>query len=578
MKLRATTTLLILAAVFALGAGAQEVARPVVFGTAKRFTPKAGGAQQLDDAAFDQDLAEIVAKAAGLPFRIAEFPTAPELLAALDRGDVDVIPSMARLPERLGKYLFSVRHTVSTSAVFMREGRKPPESETEVARLHLAAMQDSSGASFLRRKGWLDHALLLATTEEAMQAVASGRTEAAVSNQLVGLSVLRHLKLDDQIVPVFTLPGSSVDFCMTVRLDHGELLTRLNDGLLIASERGDLQRHREKWLPAFESYWASRANLRRWLLSGGAAALGLAVAGWLWYRFRLRAAQERAAEIARQVERRTQELAVAIEKLRASEDALRHLNAELELRVDERTGELARRVDEVEHLNGELEAFSYSVSHDLRAPLRNITGFLELLTRRAAGKLDAEGERFVATVTAEAKRLGILIDDLLAFSRIGRAELKTERVAPDELIAEARGALQAEIGPRRIDWKISALPPVLGDRALLLQVMANLLGNAVKFTRDRERAVIEIAAIRPVGGESMVTFSIRDNGAGFNPKYGEKLFGVFQRLHNRRDFEGTGIGLANVKRIVIRHGGRVWAEGQVDRGATFFFTLKLAAE
>ncbi len=295
-----------------------------------------------------------------------------------------------------------------------------------------------------------------------------------------------------------------------------------------------------------------------------------------------------------------------------AEAAIRRLNAGLEQRVDERTAELARRVAQVERLNAEqlelmrsvnasqqsadrsaarfqeananllaanqeLEAFSYSVSHDLRAPLRNITGFIELLTKRADARLDAESQRFLATVTAEARRMGMLIDDLLTFSRIGRAEMSLQRVDLRELVGEVREELRTEIGDREIEWRIGPLPLVSGDRALLRQVLANLLGNAVKFTRRQPAAVVEFGASASRPDEATTTFYVRDNGAGFNPKYLDKLFGVFQRLHNSRDFEGTGIGLANVKRIVERHGGRVWAEGAVERGATFYFTLSRSA-
>jgi PAS domain S-box-containing protein len=300
-----------------------------------------------------------------------------------------------------------------------------------------------------------------------------------------------------------------------------------------------------------------------------------------------------------------------LQRLR-NEEQITQLNADLEVRVEQRTAELATRVAEVERLNveqrelmrnlttsehaadrsaarlqeansnllaanQELEAFSYSVSHDLRAPLRNITGFLELLEKRMAGRIDGESARFVSVVIREAGRMGLLIDDLLTFSRIGRAEMSEELVLFDVLIAEVREELASEIGAREIEWKIGALPPVRGDRSLLRQVIANLVGNAVKFTRQQPKAVIEIGASVGRAGAGSVTFFVRDNGAGFNPRFIDKLFGVFQRLHNSREFEGTGIGLANVKRIVQRHGGRVWAEGAVNNGAVFYFTLPPAA-
>ena len=261
---------------------------------------------------------------------------------------------------------------------------------------------------------------------------------------------------------------------------------------------------------------------------------------------------------------------------KAAEASLQHANHELEQRVAKRTSELASRVVEVEQLNQDLEAFSYSVSHDLRTPLRNITGFLELLSQRLTGRLNPEEARYISTVERESTRMGTLITDLLTFSKVGRTELRLERVPLAELVAEVRGELQPLTGDRLIEWQVPELPVVRGDRALLRQVVANLLANAVKFSRHREPAVIEIGQIRDGAADQTVTIFVRDNGAGFNPKYSEKLFGVFQRLHTTRDFEGTGIGLANVKRIVERHGGRVWARGEVDQGATFFFNLPVA--
>jgi len=287
-----------------------------------------------------------------------------------------------------------------------------------------------------------------------------------------------------------------------------------------------------------------------------------------------------------------------VTKQQEDAEAIRRLNAELEQRVRDRTAELehlnadlrasqddlasaAARLQESNSnllaANQELESFSYSVSHDLRAPLRNIAGFIELLRKRTTGQLDPETDRYFGIVGSEAVRMAALIDDLLAFSRIGRAELHFAPVQLATLVAEVQSELQSDLAGRQVDWRIQPLPPVLGDRSLLRQVVANLLSNAVKFTRKRAPAVIEIGVQTAQPGAERLTFFVRDNGAGFDPKYADKLFGVFQRLHNPRDFEGTGIGLANVRRIVERHGGHVWAQGAPDRGATFFFSLKPAA-
>jgi len=247
-----------------------------------------------------------------------------------------------------------------------------------------------------------------------------------------------------------------------------------------------------------------------------------------------------------------------------AQDEIRRLNAELEQRVVARTAEL-------EAANKELEAFSYSVSHDLRAPLRHVIGFVELLEQDAGPSLSGTSLQHLTTISQSAKRMGDLIDDLLAFSRLGRATLQKRDVNLDELVREALGDFQAETKGRNIVCKIHPLPSVRADRALLRMVLVNLISNAVKFTGTRAEAKIEIGCT-PNGNSETVIF-IRDNGAGFDPQYADKLFNMFQRLHSQAEFEGTGIGLANVQRIIQRHGGRAWAEGVVDGGATFYFSI-----
>ena len=233
--------------------------------------------------------------------------------------------------------------------------------------------------------------------------------------------------------------------------------------------------------------------------------------------------------------------------------------------------ELGKRTSDLEVSNKELEAFAYSVSHDLRAPLRHMVGFTELLQKHIAPTLDEKGHRYTRIILESAKKMGALIDDLLAFSRIGRAETRESMVSLDQLVKEVLTDIQPETDGRKITWKIGVLPTLYGDRSMLKLALMNLVSNAVKFTRNQPQPEIEIGSIE-TKQEGMVVF-VRDNGVGFDMKYAHKLFGVFQRLHQSDSFEGTGIGLATVQRIIYRHGGRVWAEGLVDRGATFFFSV-----
>lgn len=256
-------------------------------------------------------------------------------------------------------------------------------------------------------------------------------------------------------------------------------------------------------------------------------------------------------------------LEVEVEQRKQREDEVRRLNLEL-----------ARRATELEVTNKELESFAYSVSHDLRAPLRHAAGYSELLQKHASSLLDAKSRRYIKTIRDSAKRMGSLIDDLLAFSRIGRAETKNTRVDLEQLVKDVIAEIRQDTKGRDITWKIGALPVCYGDRSMLKLVVINLVSNAVKFTRMSKPALIEIGSVDSDNREVVVF--VRDNGAGFNMQYANKLFGVFQRLHLAEQFEGTGIGLATVQRIIHRHGGKVRGEGVVDQGATFFFSLPKA--
>ena len=258
-----------------------------------------------------------------------------------------------------------------------------------------------------------------------------------------------------------------------------------------------------------------------------------------------------------------EELLTEIEERKRTEEQLEDYRQDLEKQVTERTAELLA-------VNKELEAFSYSVSHDLRSPLRHMTGFAERLQNRLIDHPDETTHKYLAAIIDASKKMDMLINDLLAFSYIGRTDIQKRKISLNGLLKEILQEIETELKERNISWKIDELPEVDGDRALLRLAIHNLVSNAVKFTGKRPQAKIKIGC--KDDGDKYIC-SITDNGVGFDMKYADRLFGVFQRLHPQTEFEGTGIGLANVQRIIARHGGRVWAEGALGNGATFYFSL-----
>lgn len=262
-------------------------------------------------------------------------------------------------------------------------------------------------------------------------------------------------------------------------------------------------------------------------------------------------------------ETRAAELTIANNELKKAQEAIRKMNEDLEQKVIERTAQL-------ESVNKELESFSYSVSHDLRAPLRAVHGYARMLKDDYGNHLEAEAIRIMNNIIGSSLKMGQLIDDLLTFSRLGRKELAKTEIPMQSMVTNLCNEIKNEQHNRNIQFNISELKSAQGDSVTIKQVWVNLISNAVKYSKLIEIAIIEIGS--EISGNETIYF-IKDNGAGFDMRYADKLFGVFQRLHNDEKFEGTGVGLAIVHRIITKHGGRVWAEGKVNEGAVIHFSL-----
>ena len=529
----------------------------------------------------DLDYLDLIAQRTGLSFQAVVASDWSTVEAEFRAGRVDLLTTLVGSKQQQASMLLTEPYLTVPVVIVSRASQPYLLEASDLKGLEVGAVRGYLTQERLVYLARQSKIVFFSDTESLLQALARGEIDATVTDSIHAAYCIKSLHLTNLRLGS-ALEGSN-KFYFGMAQSQTLLASIMNKAMaeVTNDERRVID---ERWVPLDlgPSPWLLAFKIS---LGVGAAATVVFFLLYLHNR-RLRTelderrrilaelgeAQARLVENTRELEARIAE----VEQLNHDQQSLMR-----DLRVSqEAAARSASQVSEVNsHLlaaNLELETFCYTVSHDLRAPLRNVTGFLELLRSRTTGRIDAESERFISILGAETVRMGMLIDDLLTFSRLGAAKMRTEPVAIDAVAATVRGELAPDLEGRVVEWQIGRLPLVSGDPILLRQVVANLLGNAAKFTRRREIARIEIGATMPTRGEKMVTIFVRDNGAGFNPKYHDKLFGVFQRLHHSRDFEGTGIGLATVKRIIARHGGRVWAEGQIDQGATFYFTLPVS--
>jgi signal transduction histidine kinase len=394
---------------------------------------------------------------------------------------------------------------------------------------------------------------------DALRLLSSGKGDAALMPKLVGLIVVKNLKLSNLELSPIVIEAYNRPFSFAVTEGNQPLLERLSQGLSIVKTSDQYSNIYKKWFGALEPPGLSLKTVLKYI---GVIILVFMVIGTvlLLWSFSLR---RQVAFRTRSLEEEISERKQAEEALRESEGKYRELSVELEQRVQKRT-------DQLEGANKELESFAYSVSHDLRAPLRGIDGFSQVLLEDYEEKLDEEGKDYLGRIRSGTQRMGHLIDDLLRLSRLTRSEMRHEPVNLSTLAENVSVALRESGSERKVTFDITPNLKAHGDRYLLGVAIENLFSNAWKFSSGHDQARIEFGVEKLEGKNA---YFIRDDGVGFDMAYADKLFGAFQRLHGTTEFPGSGIGLATVQRIIHRHGGQIWAESKVGEGATFYFTL-----
>ena len=472
-----------------------------------------------------------------------------ELLVSLEKGQIDLLPAVGFTEERLAIYDFSKNPVYIDSGVLFASKKLTLHTVFDLAGKRVAAV---GGSIFTT--GFVDYLksfnigcdiILTKDNREVMAAIANGSVDAGVCIYSLGNELAKEFSIP--ITPISFSP-IALEFAVP-KGRNGDLIADIDR--LMAPMIDDPESHYSR---AFKK-WTMKSNspqLPAWLLWGSLGLIAFALVLVVWI-----------ISLNRQVALKTKSLRVEISERKHAEEEVRRLNADLEARVAERT-------EQLQNANSEMETFTYSVAHDLRSPLRAISGFSQLLAERYADTIDQEGSRLLKRVIYNTNRMDQLITGILALSKATHGAVVFEVIDMKALAEAVYNDIATPEVKKDFVFSVSPLPSCLGDQTLLRQAWANLLGNAIKYTMPAAERRIEVAGRND--GEVNV-YSVKDTGVGFDTQYSAKLFGAFQRLHKEEEFEGTGVGLSVVARIIRRHGGRVWAEGEVGKGATFFFTV-----
>lgn len=499
----------------------------------------------------DADITRLVAARVGMRLTLVRAASWSEVLAKAKSGQEDFLSATARLPERVESFDFT-EHYGSFPVVIITRNEAPFVTLLpDLGSLAVAVARDDVVTLLLQQDFPTAHFILTDTSEQALQLVARRKADVAVQNLAVATRAIRLNGLTNLKISGVTHYEFPIRFA--VRKDAPELRSILDKGLATVTPAEQERIYAAHLTPDIAKardwgIWRRRALYSALL---GTVATGLVLA-WNWY-------------LERQIQRR-----------KAAEAALREARDALEQRAQELHG----RIREFEKLNTELtvanrnlESFTASVSHDLRAPLRRVIAFAGFLKKAAEGHLTGEAQGFMATILKESTAMDRLIHDLLAFSRLGRTELHRQSVNMRQLVENVIDGFRPQLQQRAVDWRIGNLCNVFGDPNLLRYAMVNLVDNALKYTRHRTESRIIIDMTSEDATDREAIFFVKDNGSGFDIKHAKKIFEPFHRLHTSAEYEGTGIGLATVQRIIQKHEGHIWFESEPGKGAAFYFTL-----